>query len=181
MGNTTSEIEPNNSMEDTVSINNVTSKSYENHKPYYTSAMLEPVIHAFPIMLEDSISLELLLWEINSQTDTKKKVQRVGKLNNQADKSTLNDLDRNPNVKYYRVPACSSDVPKVRVHDTVLNIQPKTGVEEVPPRRRDQSQNLSQKSEIIKVIKDFEEDVDELDTRTLYKCESMFGSLTDQN
>ena len=82
MGNTTEETEPNNSMDDTAIINAVKENSTEHQKPYCTSAMLEPVIHAFPNMLEDNISLELLLWEINSQTDTKKKVQRVSNLKN---------------------------------------------------------------------------------------------------
>ena len=93
-----------------------------------------------------------LLAELNSQNETKRKVQRANGIKNQA--GALNDLDEGPNVRYLRIPYCPSDVPKVRLHDLVLNIQPKTGAEEVPPRRpcqfqyffpprrNEQSQNL---------------------------------------
>ncbi len=83
-------------------------------------------------------------------------------------------------MRYLTIPHCSSDVPKVRIHDVILNIESKTGTEEVPPRRNEYIQNLSANTETNNIIRGFEEDIYEL-AQTLYKCNSIFASDFDQN
>ena len=85
-------------------------------------------------------------------------------------------------MRYYEIPNPSSDAPKVRLQDVVLNILPKTGIEEVPPRRDEHVQNLRAKTEILNIVEGFEGDIYKLNhNQSLHKCESIFASLSDQN
>lgn len=210
MGNTIEEIESTNVMECTTTIKDVHASESDHNKSFSLIKALEAVINDVPENMKDEISLELLLREINAENHNKKKVQRVkGLINqaedvglrNQAENVTLNGSEKNSNLKYYSVPHCSNDVPKVRLHDVVLNIKSKTGDEGVPPRKDElgqnlstkskqsqnsstklkQSQNLSKKSDIISMIKNFEADIYELQDQSVCKCESIFASLSDQN
>ena len=86
-------------------------------------------------------------------------------------------LDKTATANYSTMSDLSSNVPKVRLHDTMLNIKSKTGHEEVPPRRREKSSNLSTNSEIRNMIRTFETDINELNEQSLNKCQSLFASI----
>ena len=116
----------------------------------------------------------------NAQKEAQEKVQRARGIAICPEKLTPVAYGTNPNIRYYNIPNCSNEIPKVRLHDNVLNIQSKTGNEEVPPRRDERSQNLSQRSSVKNVIRNFEEDILELQSRTIKKCSSIFASDVDQ-
>ena len=133
MGNTIEETEPNYATECATMIKNVHENASVSKSSFSLSKALQSVISNVPESMKEDISMESLLAELNSHNDTKRKVQRANGIKNQA--GALNDLDEGPNVRYLKISHFHSDVPKVRLHDLVLNIQSKTGAEEVPPRR----------------------------------------------
>ena len=65
-------------------------------------------------------------------------------------------LDKTATANYSTMSDLSSNVPKVRLHDTMLNIKSKTGHEEVPPTRREQSRMLSTTNKFNTVAINFE-------------------------
>ena len=89
--------------------------------------------------------------------------------------------DKTATARYCTMSNHSSDVPKVRLYDTVLNIKSKTRHEEVPPTRKEQSRNLRITNELNNVARNFENDIYELNDESLYKCQSIFNSISDQN
>ena len=135
MGNTDEVIEPTNAMQESTKITDVNENSSEQKKSFSLSQMVTAVINNELEITKEKISLDNLLAELNSPNGNKTKVQRTKGIKNQAGAQALDCFDTNSNVRYYEIPNCSSDAPKVRLHDVVLNIKPKTGVEEVPPRR----------------------------------------------
>ena len=177
MGNSIEETDSKN----TVSGSDINAEGYEtsikDSDPFSLAKKFESLMDEVPDMMEDEISLQRLTRRIRTKKENMPKVKKLeGCIKVQADKQMPGVLDKDSKIRYYQIPYCSYDVPKVHLYDTELSIQPKIGDNEVPPRRDYRSRVFILSSVNQNVIKNSENDIyDSLD-RSLLKCESILDA-----
>ena len=177
MGNTLEETEQTNSMEGTTIITDVHDNFSEPSKLCIPNKSLDSAMNH----VVDIMDVDMSLQNFPTGVNTPKIIKRARGIKSQVDKPSSIASDKNSTARAHTISDHSSDVPKVRLYDIVLNINSKTGHEEVPPTRREQSRMLSTTNEINKVARNFENDIYELNDESLYKCQSIFDSISDQN